>query len=812
MLLKYTLRNIFTMKARLFVLMFCIVIACFTAYLAFDFSGSVKKSLTRMGAGMYGDASYRLMCISSVDSLDEHSFDDAPSPVLFLGTFSITKREESRKEEAYYAVITDKVKVVTFSDMDAAQKMGLFRNVEIPGMGEIAIGERYSKKYGYQVGDTITLYDPDYEEVPLTVSSIFTENVYLGGEDAALYALINYEQYIAINGESPLRNCYIQVLGDGPSEEFEQYLNEKHRGVSYFDVTKDETFEKVLNNIVSFIYLIFVLVFILVIFVTVSFTEKIITERMSVIGTLRSVGMSVYKTTFILLFENVLYGLSGGIIALGFYFLARYLLVIVSPEDAETIGTPSVIKIFLVILGAVLIEVLVPLKEVLKAVKTSIRDIIFESRDSEYRVNYPSTIFGFVMTIAGVILGLFTNNIIVSILSLLMIIVGGGLFIRFVVRKVTWSLSGVFEKRNKPIAELAAKECGSKKPNSGNAILAVTTICATTAIFVAGVTFVGGVANEEFDTDIIVSSGIHKENKYDYLKELPAVESLEYLYYSYTTAKFNGKQYYVDVWRVPEGNSYAPFKNVERNIEKDEVVLDMTSAHHANAKVGDTITITFYSDSIFPIEKTLRVKQIVNLNTFGFSGKVILSKELYNEMFPKEVTLIAVKSNDIPASKEAISDALTGGEGILESEEIRSKSKQEKNVIYIGILGSLGASVVLTLVGISGNQVIGFIGRKKEYAMLHSCACDRASIIKMIWIENAMLFGLSVVCAGILSVPVIMIINHVFVIAEMGIYATPPYGLIFLSLIVLWFITMLTALSPIKSLKKMNTATEMKYE
>ena len=66
------------------------------------------------------------MCISSVDAFDEHSFDDCPVPVRYVGVYSLTKREESRKEETYYAVITDNVKVVSFSDLDAAQKMGLF--------------------------------------------------------------------------------------------------------------------------------------------------------------------------------------------------------------------------------------------------------------------------------------------------------------------------------------------------------------------------------------------------------------------------------------------------------------------------------------------------------------------------------------------------------------------------------------------------------------------------------------------------------------------------------------------------------------
>ena len=812
MLMKYTLRNIFTKKGRLIILMLCIIVACFTANLAVDLSGSVRGMLKTLMSGTYGDASYRLMCLSSADSLDEHSFDDAPSPVRFTASFSLTKREETRKEEAYYCVITDKVKVFTFSDMDAAQKMGLFKNVEIPKLGEIAIGSRYSKKYGYQIGDTVMVLNSEKEEVPLKVASVFTENTYLGGDDAGLYALISYDEYVALMGENPLRNCIIQVLGKGPGEEFEQYLNEKHKGLTVMNLQRDESIEKMMENIISIIYLIFALVFILVIFVTVSFTEKIIVERMSVIGTLRSIGMSIYKTTFILLFENILYGLTGGMIAMLIYLAIRIVVKFVAPDLGVSLGNPNPINLLLVILGAVLIEVLVPLKEVLKAVKTSIRDIIFESRDAEYRINYPTTILGFVLVAAGIILGVTTKNLIIAIGSLMLIIIGGGLFIRFVVRKITWELAKVFAKKNMPVAELAAKECGSKKPNSGNAILAITTICAATAIFVAGVTFVGGFGKEEYDTDILVTNGAFKENKYEYLSELPGVTSLEFIHYTSETVNLGGSDYMVEIWRNPEGDAYIPFKDADRNLAKDEVILDMTSAHRANAHVGDTIKIVFHSNGIFPVEKEVRVKQIVNLNTFNFIGKIVLSKELYNEMFSKKVNNIAIRSNDVAASYEAITDALTGGEGIETIDEVNKKGEKEKTAIIAGIIGAIVASVALTLIGISGNQVIGFIGRKKEYAMLHSCACDQASIIRMIWIENALLFGLSVLAAGILSIPVIMIISRVFVIAEMGIYATPPYGLIVISLIILWIITMLTALSPVKSLKKMNTAMEMKYE
>ena len=47
-----------------------------------------------------------------------------------------------------------------------------------------------------------------------------------------------------------------------------------------------------------------------------------------------------------------------------------------------------------VILGAVLIECLIPLKAILKALKTSIRDIIFDNRDTEYKYSKTTLVMG----------------------------------------------------------------------------------------------------------------------------------------------------------------------------------------------------------------------------------------------------------------------------------------------------------------------------------------------------------------------------------------------------------------------------------
>ena len=53
---------------------------------------------------------------------------------------------------------------------------------------------------------------------------------------------------------------------------------------------------------------------------------------------------------------------------------------------------------------------------------------------------------------------------------------------------------------------------------------------------------------------------------------------------------------------------------------------------------------------------------------------------------------------------------------------------------------------------------------------------------------------------------------RIFLLADIGLNLTLRYDTMLLCLVLLWVVTMLTALSPIRSLKKMNTAIEMKYE
>ena len=96
--------------------------------------------------------------------------------------------------------------------------------------------------------------------------------------------------------------------------------------------------------------------------------------------------------------------------------------------------------------------------------------------------------------------------------------------------------------------------------------------------------------------------------------------------------------------------------------------------------------------------------------------------------------------------------------------------------------------------------------------MLHSCALPLSGIIRMILLENAFVFGLAGVVAFIMSFPLVGLASRAFLLADLGLTINIRFAVLLAYIIVLWLITMTTVLSQIKNLKKMNTATELKYE
>ena len=810
MLIKYTLKNIFQKPFRLIILVVCMTAACFSGFLAVDFGGSMKTVLLSVMAQDNGDAKYKVTTRDS-QGVNNDLFAKYGS-YRSVGMASIKHREDSHTEEEYRYVLTEDADIMSFSDYSQAVSMHLCQEDMVPKDGQIVISTTYSRKFNKNVGDTITLTDENDNEVNLTVSNIMPNTgLYAYG----YAAIISTAQMNELRGKDNYTTVYLDI---DPKyyKAFESDMKQNHPEVTANGLYADENTLNLLGSISNVMYLIFVLVFVLVIFVTVSFTEKILTERMSVIGTLRSIGISQWKTTCILLFENVMYALISSAIALALYITIRTVVIrlFMSKLNVSSASIRMNIPMFLlVIAGAVIIQMMVPLASVLKASKTSIRDIIFETRDAEYRISVVQTIIGSACLVIGLVLGFAFKNMLLAILGVLLIIVGGTLLVCFVARQLTVLLSRAFGKASMPVAELASYESGSKKPNASNAMLTVAAVTAASAIFVIGNSIIYTTKSPSYNTNLIVTGASDKAASYEYLKEYPGVKEVEFILQTKETTTVEDKDYAgLNLLSLPTTGQYMRFGEMPESLDESEVVLSQLISDEKGIRVGDKISVVFHSMGVFPVEKELTVKAIAKKTPFLEKPVLVLSPELYKSLFPDNVYEICIRTDNPVELKSTIEDNFYGGEEVKTMLQKTAEDAKSMRIIRIALVVIIIAALALTLIGISGNQVIGFAARKKEYAMLHSCACSQEKIIRMILTENAILFGISVMMSAIMTVPVSMMIAKIFRLSGVGINISVRYDTLLISIAVLWLAIMLTTLSPIRALKKMNTAMELKYE
>ena len=827
MLLRFTLKNMFEKPLRLFVLLLCVIIASFAGCLAMDIGGTLKNVFREMMSEMLGSTDY---LISADKKLTDACFANCPEAnILYMQ--SAQKREDTRDETLYTYVISENVMLWAFDDVDKARQLGLITENITLGSGEASISTHYSEKYGYKIGDKITLTDNDDEKFTVTVTSIFKEKgIFKLGN--SLTMLVPKEVTQRMTGITDDVKAMVDVLDDSQRRTFKEQFLDDNPNSEVNDLFIGEDLDKMINNITAVCAMVFVLTFLLVIFVTASFTEKIVQERMSVIGTLRSIGMPRGKTTCILMLENLCYGLIGSGIGCALYAAVRPLwtqLMAVADEvtdkaGSELAGKVSPLLYAAAILCAVAIEILIPLSAVIGAVKTPIRDIIFANRDTEYQVSRKRTIMGAGMVAAGLISGFLIPNIVCKIIAVLLITVGVAFSIPAVIRFLTEKLSVFFDKHRMPVAGFAALEAGSKKTNMGNAVLIVTTIIATTAIFLIGADMLHWATRPCYDCDVLIQDFTDKKAKdLDYIHSLDGVDEAVFLYNYLDIVKpgrferdddivLIASDDVVNVYALPTTDMLPGFGKLPDSLEADEVLMDKAIAQKFGLKPGKSAEITFHCDGLFPMTRTVRLLDYANTLSATEGGCIIISPELYRLLYGTKPSTVLIRSSDPATAKESSEHAITDDVRIQSREEYSAERVKDSRTMRLGLYAIIAAALLLTMIGISGNQLVGFESRRKEFALLHSTSMTRKQIARMIFLENGISFAISVLLSVIISIPVTLLVTNVFNSAGMGLSVTVRPLPILCFFGVIWVIIMLTARTPIRRLRRMNTANEIKYE
>ena len=821
-ILKTTLKNTFGKPLRSILVIFSIFVCAFAALFCFDLAQTEKGLVGYMFSSMSGEAD--IMAYSYTAELSALPEGFPENQTLVVRSFNNPVYVDV--PDTYYLVTSDTFTVYGV-DAELAASMGYIKDV-IPGDMEIVLTNKYMNDFGIEVGDTISVYDKAGDPVELTV-------VGMARDDAKNLLFRGYSGAVN-NATADILSCgktvggafMINVLDDTQIDAAEEMLKEKFKSknVQRFALTDD--MEDMMNELFGLLFILFAVAFLLVIFITFSICERIVSDRMSYIGTLRSLGMSPRGTAGILLLENVMYALLGSIPGVLLYLAIRGPMMSVLFDVSDSTGMvieleiPSISKALVIgtILGAIAIECLIPLKAVLKALKMSIRDIIFDNRDTEYKFNRSGIITGCIMAIVALIAALIPGGLFSAAICLIAAVMAVAFLFPVILKAVTNGVFSLSERFGKEKMSLASRESISRKSTVGSGVLCATSVTMCVLVYIIATSMNGMLVSDLYDCDVVVTvaaTGMPKH--FSFVEHLDGVTETEYIYQKLDYIYLEDVEYEktAQFFGIPEGgyDMFRALYDLPDVIEDGTIYIEKNWAKNNGYSIGDPLTITFHPSGVFPVRKVYTVAGFFKVENYeAMKNNFAISENDYISIYHDEPGYLMVRSDDPEKTRDEIkryainycAESKTVQDIVDDFNDDNAQSERVLGVI-------IAVAVIMTCIGMISNQIIGFEGRKKECAVMISTSMSRKTLSGILFREMlitsfaASTFGVAV------STLLIVVLKRAFEMAE-NIYLIIDInpGVILKLWALMTIVFTLTVLFPIRNLKKMKLSEQLKYE
>ncbi len=813
-ILKHTLKNIFGKPGRTFLILFCITLCTFVAIVSTDLTNAMNSIIRGMMSEMAGTTDVMAVSDEQIDLSDPKY---PANTTLEVRAYENTKY--AHDEEAYYIAREEMVYIYSMN-LDAAEKLKVMKtDTKNFGDDECLVNEGYLESYNVNIGDSIVLIDSNKNEVSFKIAGVTSDmSTLFDGytviiTDAAMNKLNpnqkEYRYLIDLENDDVTRDVYDQLRNDFPRGNFTSLV--------YNDATDTQ-----LKNGSRIFMLILLICILMVIFVTISVSDRVICERMAVIGTFRSLGFSRNVTTGILLAENAIYGLIGSLIGIGLYAAIRLpllnLMLAFDPgyEFEMDFGSISPLAVVVIILLAVFIECMCSIKEIVKAVKTPIRDIIFSTKDTAYTTNKVTTIIGIVLMVAGIVLFFFKNIFICQIIAIVFVALAISMLSPYFFIHVGKFLSNVFEKNGKIIPSLAVRESYTKKNTVGASVLITTivTLCILVMVYASSVVYdYQDTSSIKYDVAVNVEG---EAIEYKYIETLPGVTDVEYVYADASdTIVINGV--YSDlniVTPINEGgfkyNYNSVIKDLPTELGKDEIYVSRYFLNKCNLKVGDTYDFIFKKGSPVEFNRSLKIAGYIPSTLPEMYVNFDFFDEIYNT---NSVANVYIKTDNPDETANTIRrySSLTEEKVKTRDEQIAADKKESQSFVVV-IYVVLAIGCIVTFIGAAGNLLLGFESRKRECAVLLSTSLNRKQLSFSLFLES---FFASL-SAMVLAIPfgflLLIPINNIFIVASEGIVFHYDFGSMALTLFIMLIAFTFTSIQPIRKLRKMKLSEQLKYE
>lgn len=825
-------RNIIAHKGRSFLIIFSLIVATAVLILNVTLGDEIATKYEQTLKSIYGKSDV-LITMKEGKVANDIAVKELVKEKLDLG--SIDKDTMLITSVEGYANINQKgmPALIMGMDLQAAYNMDTFcKNSIHLEDNQLVVNEKCAQEYNIHKGDSI-LFTYQNKEYKMEVVEIVVNYRLTALENEHPYFISNLQSANRILGyaDQSGQELLVNVKENNNIKEFIRYIKEHNANTESRELVNRESIEDSLASITSLLTIILVIVVVMIFFVIGSLNKLVIAERFPVIGTFRSVGATKNKMNWILVGENAIYGLIGGLIgsAVGYIINSVVAKAFISTEGVELADEKAGIQwgIYLIgILFAVLLEVVISLKAILRANRKPIKDIIFNVQSTRYKISKKKSWLGALFILVAMVLQLTNYNSVFmsSLVAMALLLVGCAFLVPVWLRYLLKGITALSRKIGWKSGMVASKNISYSKTIISSATLMVVAIASILTVFNVSVSF--SRLFESFrhnnDFDIIIQNVSNEYEEYSYVKNMEGVQDTKPLYFALSNKVMYGED---KTFTVPPLFLVAQKGNMQGvelddtsfdidSLKENEIIVDSFYAKRNHIKVGDTFTLTVDDNKL---EQEFKVVGTANTAMFSSSRNVfVMNLGTYQKNITKIPTWIQVtikEGVDVGKFIETLKGEIKEYSVHIKTfdQYIEEQEKQTAGIMSVFYV-IIGLAVVLSFVGIVNNQIIGFIQRKREIAVLNSTCMSKGQIRRMLFTETLLTSILSGIIACIVVVPTVYMVNTAM--EGLSMYISVGYNLgasiQFVGIVV--FILLFTTLIPFRKIKKMNIVSEIKYE
>lgn len=852
-ILKHVLKNIKEKKIRSLIIILSLIAVSIITMICVSMGDELEEKYVQTMRGVAGDVDL-IVNVKQTTDVEKIGEKADLSSTDGVSKIDLSKLNLPKDKLSYDAMVANPVKIeykedykyalIQGFDLKEAVEMRTFKNNDIANLqeNEIAITENTAKDLNVKVGEFVNVIKEDGSKTQLKVAIISEKKGYFCQEANNINMLVcsrqTAQKLLGFN-ENEVSSLLVKCNDSKNVKEIKDEIinSNKDYEVTVQEFIDAEMLKEATGSIMQIFVLLLAIILVMVFFVISSLSKIIINERIPVIGTFRSVGATKTKMNLILVLENAIYGIVGGTIGavIGANIKSSVSGVFFSTgegiEIAKTNGTVPFIYIVAVVAFAVVLQILMSLAAIIKNNKRPIKEIIFNTKTAKYKKSYVKTGLGIVLAILAVVLYKINikGNAGIALGALMSATIALALEVPVVLSIFSKIFKFIADKLNMPVLSLASSNIKNNKSiiNSSELIAVSLSCMLTLYMIISSTTAIFTAFEKTFKSDLLIEYPSYKIEEYEYIKDIENVDDIYPEYYA-SNVKLNDNEN-SDLMVVAKHNTDKRLKFVDEfvvdeekynSLKYDEIILDELVLNKYDLKVGDTCKLTLNcksEDKSRIVEQDVKIIASCDSTQFTTSRQTaIVDFELYKKAYGAVPSMILINVKD----KEKVDDTLKELKNKVDDFGVTIETKttyidtQKTQVMSLisAFSGLMGMGVLLSFIGIVNNQIISFMQRKREFAMLYSTSMSKKQLKRLITLETALSFGA-------MSIFALAVSYGMRFIADAGMKAMTicvPIiydfkGLLLITLGV-YVLMVFTSIVPKRKLRKMKVIDEIKYE